>query len=78
MIPPGRSDHEPCRSTGKAYGGPVSLVTAVEALMHLLRLAKKPLLHAGRLSPRTKGLQQPFKGIGRQLAQAACMFKDHS
>ena len=31
VIPPGRSDHEPCRPTGKAYGGPVSLVTAVGA-----------------------------------------------
>lgn len=33
MIPPGRSDHEPCRPAGKAYGGPVSLSVVPQRLV---------------------------------------------
>ena len=33
VIPPGRSDHEPCRPAGKAYGGPVSLSVVPQRLV---------------------------------------------
>lgn len=75
VIPPGRSDHEPCRPTGKAYGGPVSSFKATGASDVLAETCHSP---SGRLSPRTRGPQQPFKGIGRQQAHTAYTCRDRS
>lgn len=49
VIPPGRSDHESCRPTGKAYGGPVSLVKALCASGAPLETCRKQSGDAGRL-----------------------------
>ena len=44
VIPPGRSDHEPCRPTGKAYGGPVSSFKATGASDALAETCHLPCL----------------------------------